>query len=132
MHAAVLVLDVGMRPLRVEPWQRAICDLFLGKVEVVEYSRDRTIQGVARAWPLPSVVRVVSHFRRERIRVRFSRLNIYARDGFTCQYCGGSSALRGPDLRPRDAPVARWPHHLGEHRHVLRPLQPPEVRPHPD
>ena len=87
MHAAVLVLDVGMRPLRVEPWQRAICDLFLGKVEVVEYSRDRTIQGVARAWPLPSVVRVVRHFKRERIRVRFSRLNIYARDGFTCQYC---------------------------------------------
>ena len=88
MHAAVLVLDVGMRPLRVEPWQRAICDLFLGKVEVVEYSRDRTIQGVARAWPLPSVVRVVRHFKRERIQVRFSRLNIYTRDGFTCQYCG--------------------------------------------
>lgn len=88
MNAAVLVLDVGMRPLRVQPWQRAICDLFLGKVEVVEYSRDRTIQGVARAWPLPSVVRVVRHFNRERIRVRFSRLNIYARDNFTCQYCG--------------------------------------------
>jgi 5-methylcytosine-specific restriction endonuclease McrA len=87
MNAAVLVLDVGMRPLRVEPWQRAICDLFLGKVEVVEYSRDRTIQGAARAWPLPSVVRVVRHFKREKIRVRFSRLNIYARDGFTCQYC---------------------------------------------
>ena len=87
MNAAVLVLDVGMRPLRVEPWQRAICDLFLGKVEVVEYSRDRSIQGVTRAWPLPSVVRVVRHFKRERIRVRFSRLNIYARDGFTCQYC---------------------------------------------
>jgi 5-methylcytosine-specific restriction endonuclease McrA len=87
MQAAVLVLDVGMRPLRVEPWQRAICDLFLGKVEVVEYSRDRTIQGAERAWPLPSVVRVVRHFKRDRIRVRFSRLNIYARDGFTCQYC---------------------------------------------
>ena len=87
MHTPVLVLDIGMRPLRVEPWQRAICDLFLGKVEVVEYSRDRTIQGASRAWPLPSVVRVVRHFKRERIRVRFSRLNIYARDGFVCQYC---------------------------------------------
>ena len=31
MNAAVLVLDVGMRPLRVEPWERAICDFFLGK-----------------------------------------------------------------------------------------------------
>ena len=87
MNAAVLVLDVGMRPLRVESWQRAICDLFLGKVEVIEYSRDRTIQGVKQVWPLPSVVRVVRHFKRQRIRVKFSRLNIYARDQFTCQYC---------------------------------------------
>jgi 5-methylcytosine-specific restriction endonuclease McrA len=89
MNAAVLVLDIGMRPLRVEPWQRAICDLFLGKVEIVEYSRDRTIQGASREWPMPSVVRVARHFKRERIQVRFSRLNIYTRDNFTCQYCGG-------------------------------------------
>lgn len=88
MNAAVLVLDVGMRPLRVENWQRAICDLFLGKVEVLEYSKDRTIQGANRAWPMPSVVRVLHNFKRDRIRVKFSRLNIYTRDGFKCQYCG--------------------------------------------
>jgi 5-methylcytosine-specific restriction endonuclease McrA len=88
MNAAVLVLDVGMRPLRVENWQRAICDLFLGKVEVLEYSKDRTIQGVSRSWPMPSVVRVLHNFKRDRIRVKFSRLNIYTRDGFRCQFCG--------------------------------------------
>lgn len=89
--AAVLVLDVGMRPLRVEPWQRAVCDLFLGKVEVVEWkfhSKDRSIKSASGPWPLPSVVRVISHFKRERIRVKFSRLNIYTRDRFTCQFCG--------------------------------------------
>ena len=88
MNAAVLVLDVGMRPLRVEHWQRAICDFFLGKVEVLEYSKDRTIQGVSRAWPMPSVVRVLHNFKRDKIRVKFSRLNIYTRDGFRCQFCG--------------------------------------------
>jgi len=88
MNAAVLVLDVGMRPLRVEPWQRAICDFFTGKVEVVEYSKDKTIQSATRAWPMPSVVRLVNSFKRERIRVKFSRINIYTRDGFRCQYCG--------------------------------------------
>jgi len=87
MSAAVLFLDVDYRPLRVESWQRAISDLFLGKVEVVEHSRDRTIQTVTRAVPMPSVVRVVRRFKRDRIRIKFSRLNIYARDGFTCQYC---------------------------------------------
>lgn len=83
----VLFLDAEWRPLRIDSWQDAIADFFLGKVEVVEYSRDRMITGVDRSFPLPSVVRVVRRFKRERIRIRFSRLNIYARDGFTCQYC---------------------------------------------
>jgi 5-methylcytosine-specific restriction endonuclease McrA len=83
----VLFLDAEWRPLRIDSWQDAIADFFLGKVEVVEYSRDRTIAGVGRTFPLPSVVRVVRRFHRARIHVRFSRLNIYARDGFTCQYC---------------------------------------------
>lgn len=88
MSAAVLYLDVDYRPLRVESWQRAITDYFTGKTEVVEYSRDRTIQGVTQAYPMPSVVRVLRRFRRDRIRIKFSRLNIYARDGFACAYCG--------------------------------------------
>lgn len=84
---AVLFLDREWKPLRIESWRRAISDLFLGKVEVIEYSADRTIRGIARDWPMPSVVRVLRGFKRDRIRLRFSRLNIYARDGFTCQYC---------------------------------------------
>jgi 5-methylcytosine-specific restriction endonuclease McrA len=87
-HTAVLFLDQAYRPLRIESWQRAISDFFLGKVEVVEYSADRTIQGVHATHPMPSVVRVVRHFKRDRIRLKFSRLNIYARDRFACQYCG--------------------------------------------
>jgi len=84
----VLFLDAEWRPLRVEPWTRAIADFCLGKVEVVEYSRDRTIRGVGRDYPMPAVVRVIKRFKREKIRIKFSRLNIYARDKFTCQFCG--------------------------------------------
>lgn len=88
MTTAVLFLDQQWRPLRVEPWQRAIADLFLGKVEVIEHSKDRTIQCVSCTYPMPSVVRVLRSFKRDRIRVKFSRINIYTRDKFTCQYCG--------------------------------------------
>lgn len=84
----VLFLDVDWQPLRVEPWTRAVTDLFQGKVEVIEHSRDRTIRTVTRELPMPAVVRVLRRFRRDRQALRFSRLNIYARDGFTCQYCG--------------------------------------------
>lgn len=84
----VLFLDAEWKPLRVESWERAMTDFFLGKVEVVEYSRDKKILGVGREFPMPSVVRVLRWFRRDRVRIKFSRLNIYARDGFRCQYCG--------------------------------------------
>jgi 5-methylcytosine-specific restriction endonuclease McrA len=91
MSAAVLVLDIGMQPHRVVSWQDAMCDIFLGKVEVVEYSKDKTIRGVNRTWPMPSVVRILRSFKRDRLRTKFSRINVYARDGFVCQYCGTKS-----------------------------------------
>ena len=85
---AVLFLDVDWQPMRVDAWTRAITDLFLGKVEVIAYSRDRTIKGVDREYPMPAVVRVLRRFRRDRVVIKFSRINIYTRDRFTCQYCG--------------------------------------------
>lgn len=85
---AVLILDIDWKPLRIEAWQRAITDLFLGKSEIVEYSRDRTIKGVSREYPMPAVVRLTRRFKRDRIAIKFSRLNIYTRDDFRCAYCG--------------------------------------------
>jgi len=85
---AVLFLDCDWQPMRVESWTRAVTDLFLGKIEVVEYSRDRTIKGVNREYPMPVVVRVLRRFRRDRVAIKFSRINIYTRDRFACQYCG--------------------------------------------
>jgi hypothetical protein len=86
--SAVLVLDVDYRPLRIDDWKRAFSDVMIGKQEVVVYSRDRMIQGVNQSYPMPAVVRVLRRFKRDRIRIKFSRLNIYARDGFVCQYDG--------------------------------------------
>lgn len=85
---SVLFLDCDYQPLRVEPWTKAITDLFLGKIEVIEYSRDRTIRSVDRVHPMPAVVKLVRRFKRDRIAIKFSRLNIYTRDDFKCMYCG--------------------------------------------
>ncbi len=86
-QAAVLVLDVDFQPLRIDRWQKAATAWAKGKIEVIEHSRDRTIKGVNTTHPMPSVVRVLRRFKREKQAIRFSRLNIYARDAFTCQYC---------------------------------------------
>lgn len=93
---AVLFLDVDYRPLSVVPWTDAITSFFLGKVEIIEYSRDRTIKGVTREYPMPSVVRVLRRFKRDRIAIKFSRVNIYTRDHFVCQYC--SARFQTEDL----------------------------------
>jgi 5-methylcytosine-specific restriction endonuclease McrA len=82
-----LLLSQSYEPLSVISWQRALTLLTLGKVEVLEeydwHVRTRTI-----IIKMPAVVRLLRAFRRHKKPVKFSRVNIYARDGYTCQYCG--------------------------------------------
>jgi 5-methylcytosine-specific restriction endonuclease McrA len=86
----VLVLSPGFRPIARIPWERAITLLFLGKVEVIEEYEDRTIRSVTFELKMPSVVRFFRALTRRKPVVRFSRENVYARDGGRCQYCGDS------------------------------------------
>lgn len=83
-----LVLNATFEPLKVVDWQRAITLWVQGKVEIIE-THDREVRAVTFSFKLPSVVRLL-HFARLRRRpiVQFTRANIYARDEFSCQYCG--------------------------------------------
>ncbi len=60
--------------------------LTLGKVEVIE-EYDQEIRSTSVVLKMPSVVRLLSAFKRRSRKVRFSRINIYARDRYRCQYC---------------------------------------------
>lgn len=82
-----LLLNASYEPLQVISWQRAIAMTFLGKVEVVCTYR-RQIRSVSRAMGMPAVVRLHDFVRRRRMRLGFSRRNIFVRDGNRCQYCG--------------------------------------------
>lgn len=82
----VLLLDNTYEPLKVIGWQRAVYLIFTGKAEIVEESNE-LVRSASQEWKLPSVIRQLGKFKR-RGEVQFSRLNIYMRDGFTCQYCG--------------------------------------------
>ena len=87
MTAMTLMLDQGYAPVKVIPWQRAIQLLFLGKVEVVE-EYDRDVRSTYLVIKIPAVVRLLRAFRRQKKPVKFSRVNIYGRDNYACQYCG--------------------------------------------
>jgi len=82
-----LVLSQGFEPVNIISWKQAITLLFLGKVEVIE-EYDRDIKTTSLVIKIPAVVRLLSVLRRHKKPVKFSRINIYGRDKYTCQYCG--------------------------------------------
>jgi len=87
-----LVLSQSYEPVKIVSWQRAITLLFLGKVEVIEeYERD--IKTTSLVIKVPAVVRLLNAFRRHKKPVKFSRVNIYGRDGYACQYCGAKKSI---------------------------------------
>lgn len=87
-----LVLNQSFEPIKIVSWQRAITLLFLGKVEVIE-EYDRDIKHVTYVIKMPAVVRLLHAFRRHKKPVKFSRVNIYGRDKYMCQYCAKKLTL---------------------------------------
>jgi len=82
-----LVLSQSYEPVTIVSWQRAITLLFLNKAEVIE-EYDRNIKTTSIVIKIPAVVRLLNAFRRHKKAVKFSRVNIYGRDKYSCQYCG--------------------------------------------
>lgn len=83
-----LVLSHAFEPVARVAWQRAVTLLFEGKVEVIEEYQDRTVRSVTLELKVPSIIRFLRKIRMRRRAVRFSRENVFARDGGACQYCG--------------------------------------------
>lgn len=92
MTTQTLMLSQGYEPIKVVSWQRAITLLSLGKVEVIE-EYDREVRSTSIVIKVPAVVRLLNAFRRHKKPVRFSRINIYGRDRFRCQYCGNKITM---------------------------------------
>lgn len=87
VHLRTLLLSQSYEPVKVVSWQRAITLLTLGKVEVLE-EYDGAVRSPTVVIKVPAVIRLLRNFRRFRKPVKFSRINIYGRDSYTCQYCG--------------------------------------------
>jgi 5-methylcytosine-specific restriction endonuclease McrA len=87
MTTRTLMLTPWMAPYKVISWERAIVLSCLGKVEVLE-EYDELIRAVSITLRTPAVVRLTKARVPTRNKVRFSRTNVFLRDGFRCQYCG--------------------------------------------
>ncbi|HVZ72659.1 MAG TPA: HNH endonuclease [Polyangia bacterium] len=107
-NSAVLVLNRHYQPIHVTNVRRAFSLVYSGVARVVDrefktfdfaswaelstevgsgHEHD-VIRTVTRAIRVPRVIVLQMYDRIPRTKVRFSRHNIYMRDGNTCQYCG--------------------------------------------
>ncbi|MBS1148787.1 MAG: endonuclease [Myxococcaceae bacterium] len=119
LNTAVLVLNRNYQPVHVTSVRRAFTLLYSGLARAIDSqyrlydfaswaqltaANHEAISTISRSIRVPRVV-VLSVFEHlPRGRVRFSRLNIYARDDDTCQYCGahlGRALLNLDHVIPR-------------------------------
>lgn len=87
-----LVLNADFRPLSYYPlstWgmEQTMYQLFKGRIDVIE-EYDIEIRSPSTSLYLPSVV-ALKEYKTTKKLVSFTRFNVFLRDGFSCQYCGG-------------------------------------------
>ena len=103
LNTSVLVLNRLYQPVHVTSVKRAFSLLYQGIAKAIddqyklyEFSdwarlsaaEHDSVATVSRRIRVPRVLVLSAYEHLPRGRVRFSRLNIYARDGDSCQYCG--------------------------------------------
>jgi 5-methylcytosine-specific restriction endonuclease McrA len=82
----VLLLDSTYEPLRIISWMKAMTLIISGDAEIVEEKTEEVVRSSSKTFKMPSVIRQLAKFRKRR-EIQFSRINVYLRDNWTCQYC---------------------------------------------
>jgi 5-methylcytosine-specific restriction endonuclease McrA len=87
VNSPVLVLNQNYEPLNICRARRAFHLVYQGKAELIENGRGE-IHSASSIYPLPSVIRLIQHIKRPIPQRRLTRVEIFNRDHYTCQYCG--------------------------------------------
>jgi len=86
----VLVLNQSYEPLNVCRARRAVVLLTCGKAEMLE-NGSGFIHSANQIFPLPSVIKLAYMIKRPRPQPKLTRIEVFNRDRYICQYCGRES-----------------------------------------
>jgi 5-methylcytosine-specific restriction endonuclease McrA len=101
MPHQVLVLNATYEPINVCSVQRAVVLVLKRKAEVIERGA-RPLKTPGSSLVLPHVIRLAYYVRVPRHEGRkITRRAVFARDGYSCQYCGSSARLTMDHVVPR-------------------------------
>src|SRR3954449_3619301 len=86
----VLVLNATYEPINVCSVRRATVLILKSRAEILERS-ERELHSESMTIPRPIVIRLTAYVRipRDAHRRKITRRAVFARDRWTCQYCGG-------------------------------------------
>jgi len=87
INLPVLVLNQSYEPLNICRVRRAIVLLYRGKAEMLE-NGSGFVQSASHTFPVPSVIRLAYLIKRPWLRPKLTRVEVFNRDRYTCQYCG--------------------------------------------
>ncbi len=93
MSGRTLLLTPWMAPHKVISWQAAVTLFYLKKVHVLEEYED-VLTSPSQVMKMPAVVVLTKPLDARKRAVKFSRINVFTRDGFRCQYCGERKEMR--------------------------------------
>ncbi|HZE06456.1 MAG TPA: HNH endonuclease [Solirubrobacteraceae bacterium] len=98
----MLVLNATYEPINVCTVRRAVVLLLKEKAELIEQA-EWQLHSATSTMARPAVIRLVAYVRipRDTHRRKITRRAVFARDDWTCQYCGARSNLTVDHVVPR-------------------------------
>lgn len=84
-----LALNASFEPLTIVPARRAVRLVLDRKAEILEVEPERRFRSERTELPFPSVIRLVRYVHvPRRFRRQVTNTFLFARDDYSCQYCG--------------------------------------------